>query len=170
MIQVFGQYNGSVLLCSQGQDDQLAPSRQGKRARSSLMTVRLCSSEFRRIGCRFCIEVNPFDPNAEPVALLDNFRGRAFNSLNDVIHHKASDCLFVTDPTYGFQQNVKRKPQLPNAVWSFSLADHSVRMLADDLKMPNGIVCSPDEKTCYITDTDFIHGDGSMDGSRAGTM
>jgi gluconolactonase len=45
-----------------------------------------------------------------------------------------------------------------------------LNMVADDLKKPNGVVCSPDGKTCYVTDTDFIHGDGSMDPTRVSTM
>jgi gluconolactonase len=45
-----------------------------------------------------------------------------------------------------------------------------IRAMADGFGRPNGIAFSPDEKVLYITDTDWIHGDGSTDGMRPSTM
>lgn len=45
-----------------------------------------------------------------------------------------------------------------------------IRAVADGFGRPNGICFSPDEQTCYITDTDWIHGDGTTDGTRASHM
>lgn len=72
--------------------------------------------------------------------------------------------------SYGFEQGFKAKPMLPNAVWSFNPKDGSIRMIADGIGKPNGVVCPPGGMICYVTDTDFIHGDGSMDGTRPGSM
>lgn len=42
--------------------------------------------------------------------------------------------------------------------------------MADGFGRPNGICFGPDEKILYITDTDWIHGDGTTDLTRASTM
>lgn len=102
--------------------------------------------------------------------IVNHFHGRAFNSINDVCYHRQSKCIFFTDPDYGYEQGFKDRPQLPNAVWRYDLIEEGLSMVADGFKKPNGIVFSPDGLTCYITDTDFIRGDGDMDGQRAATM
>ena len=45
-----------------------------------------------------------------------------------------------------------------------------IRVMADGFGRPNGLCFSPDERTMYVTDTDWIHGDGSRDLTRASTM
>lgn len=101
--------------------------------------------------------------------VLTSFFGRPFNSLNDVVIHQDGSIWF-TDPIYGFEQGYRPKPQLPNQVYRFYPKTGSIRAMADGFGRPNGICFSPDEKTVYITDTDWIHGDGSTDGVRPATM
>jgi gluconolactonase len=45
-----------------------------------------------------------------------------------------------------------------------------VRVVADGFGRPSGICFSPCDKVCYISDTDFIHGDGNIDFTRASTI
>lgn len=101
--------------------------------------------------------------------VLRSFYGRPFNSVNDVVIHQDGSIWF-TDPIYGFEQGYRPQPQLPNQVYRFDPKSGSIRAMADGFGRPNGICFSPDEKTVYITDTDWIHGDGSTDGTRAATM
>jgi gluconolactonase len=101
--------------------------------------------------------------------LLDNFHGRQFNSLNDVVLH-TDGSIWFTDPIYGFEQGFKPEPQLRSQVYRFDPASGDVRVVADGFGRPNGICFSPDEQTLYITDTDWIHGDGTTDEGRARTM
>jgi gluconolactonase len=101
--------------------------------------------------------------------LLDSFYGRQFNSLNDVVVH-ADGSIWFTDPIYGFEQGFRPPPQLPNQVYRYDPTVESVRAMADGFGRPNGISFSPDQSTIYITDTDYIHGDGSKDPTRASAM
>jgi gluconolactonase len=101
--------------------------------------------------------------------LVDSFHGRSFNSPNDVVTH-SDGSIWFTDPIYGFEQGIRPRPRLPNQVYRFEPQTCSIRVVADGLGRPNGICFSPDEKTCYITDTDWIHGDGSTDDTRASCM
>ena len=101
--------------------------------------------------------------------ILNNYHGRAFNSPNDVVIH-SDGSIWFTDPIYGYEQGFKSAPQLPNQVYRFDPGTGDVRVVADGFGRPNGLCFSPDEQTLYVTDTDWIHGDGTTDDTRASTM
>ncbi|ERT01006.1 hypothetical protein HMPREF1624_02242 [Sporothrix schenckii ATCC 58251] len=101
--------------------------------------------------------------------LVSSFFGRPFNSPSDVAVAR-DGAVWFTDPSYGFEQGIRTLPQLPNQVYRYDPAAHSLRAVADGFGRPNGICFSPDESVVYITDTDGIHGDGSTDPSRASTI
>lgn len=117
--------------------------------------------------------------------VVSSFHGRAFNSLNDVVVH-SDGSIWVTDPIYGWEQGIRPAPELPCQVYRFcpgkgdgdgdgagagaGVGKGSIRAVADGFGRPNGICFSPDEKVVYITDTDWIHGDGTTNLTRASTM
>lgn len=101
--------------------------------------------------------------------ILDSFYGRQFNSINDVVIH-SDGSIWFTDPIYGFKQGYRPTPDLPVQVYRYDPVTKSVRMVADGFGRPNGISFSPDEKVVYVTDTDAVQGDGSVDWSRPATM
>lgn len=108
-------------------------------------------------------------PPYRSTSLISSFHGRDFNSVNDVVVH-SDGSMWFTDPNYGFEQGIRPKPRLPNQVYRYDPGDESIRVVADGFGRPNGICFSPDEKIVYITDTDWIHGDGTTDDVRASTM
>lgn len=101
--------------------------------------------------------------------VISDFYGRPFNSVNDVVVH-SDGSIWFTDPTYGYEQGYRPRPQLPSQVYRFQPADGSLRAMADRFGHPNGICFSPDEKMAYITDTDWIFGDGTTDNRRVSCM
>lgn len=102
--------------------------------------------------------------------LISSFHGRDFNSVNDVVVH-SDGSIWFTDPIYGYEQGIRPKPRLPNQVYRYDPATGSIRAIADGFGRPNGICFSPDEKTVYITDTDWIHGgSGGWDDMRPSHM
>lgn len=100
-----------------------------------------------------------------PKAMVTNFHGREFNSVNDVVVAK-DGCIWFTDPCYGYEQGFRQKPKVPNQVYRFNPKNGDLRVVADQFGRPNGIAFSPDESIVYITDTDAIHGDGHIDTRR----
>ncbi|KAE8381524.1 hypothetical protein BDV26DRAFT_301388 [Aspergillus bertholletiae] len=100
----------------------------------------------------------PYEANL----LVSGFYGREFNSPNDVVVH-SDGSIWFTDPSYGFTQGFRPKPQLPNQVYRFDPVTKNIRVVADGLQRPNGIAFSLDERTVYITDTAYAHGDGTTD-------
>ncbi|KAH3948037.1 hypothetical protein HBI56_202500 [Parastagonospora nodorum] len=101
--------------------------------------------------------------------VLNNYHGRRFNSLKDIAMHSDGSVWF-TDPIYGFDQGIRPPPELPNQVYRFDPHTGDVRVVADGFGRPSGICFSPFEKVCYVSDTDFIHGDGNIDFTRASTI
>lgn len=132
-----------------------------------------------RDGVLFCSQGTDRQPSSliwmeveEPYrceTVVDSFYGRQFNSLNDVVVH-SDGSIWFTDPIYGFEQKFRPQPQLPSQVYRYDPKERSIRAMADGFGRPNGISFSPNEKVVYITDTDLIHGDGSIDMHRASTM
>lgn len=109
------------------------------------------------------------DTKHEARLLVSSFHGRPFNSPNDVVVH-SDGSIWFTDPIYGWEQGIRPRPRLPNQVYRFDPATGNIRAIADGFGRPNGICFSPDESIVYITDTDWIHGDGTTDEMRASHM
>lgn len=84
--------------------------------------------------------------------LADRYRGKRLNSPNDLVF-KSHDDLYFTDPPFGlpgtFADPAKELPF--QGVYRLS-ADGVLTLLTDELKAPNGLAFSPDEKTLYVTD------------------
>ncbi|KAI9732286.1 MAG: hypothetical protein M1818_007606 [Claussenomyces sp. TS43310] len=106
---------------------------------------------------------------APPKALITNFQGRDFNSPNDVVVAEDGSIWF-TDPCYGHEQDFRQRPQLPNQIYRYDPSSGDCRVMADGFDRPNGICFSPDERIVYVTDTGYIHGDGSKDLMRPATI
>lgn len=53
--------------------------------------------------------VNPHPPYNSTV-LINNYLGRQFNSLNDVVSLPSEEAIFFTDPTYGALQDFRPPP------------------------------------------------------------
>lgn len=110
-----------------------------------------------------------YQPPFKSYLLISDFYGREFNSINDVVAH-SDGSIWFTDPIYGFEQGIRPKPRLPNQVYRFDPETQAIRAVADGFGRPNGLAFSPDEKIVYVTDTEWTHGDGNKDDTRASTM
>lgn len=77
--------------------------------------------------------------------LASEYAGRRFNAPNDLVIDREGG-IYFTDPRY-------RAPEpWPQGVEAFYYcsAEGQITRLGDDLKAPNGIALSPDEKTLYV--------------------
>ncbi|KAF7317880.1 SGL domain-containing protein [Mycena kentingensis (nom. inval.)] len=116
------------------------------------------------------IRVNPNAPFNDTI-ILNSFYGRQFNSLNDVKIHPQSRAIFFTDVTYGFLNNFRPAPQLPNQVYRFDADTGDVRVVADGFVQPNGIAFSLDGSRAYIADSGQSEGvQGGTDPTLPGTI
>lgn len=87
--------------------------------------------------------------------IADNYRGKRFNSPNDVI--VASDgAIWFTDPSYGILRDYEggRADSEIGACHVYRVdPSGEIAIVADDYEMPNGLAFSPDESVLYIADT-----------------
>jgi gluconolactonase len=83
--------------------------------------------------------------------LADNYKGKYFNSPNDIIQKSNGDYYF-TDPIYGLPVD-SVFPQRLKGLYRLS-SNGTVDLLIDSL-MPNGLAFSPDEKTLYVSQSLF---------------
>lgn len=91
------------------------------------------------------------DRGITPLAMhVDGYR---INSPNDLVFKSNGD-LYFTDPPFGLP-GVFDDPQKAPVQGVYRLGkDGTVTRLISDIKAPNGIAFSPDEKTLYISDVD----------------
>ncbi|MCX6848638.1 MAG: SMP-30/gluconolactonase/LRE family protein [Verrucomicrobia bacterium] len=84
-------------------------------------------------------------------SLADKYEGKRFNSPNDLVIAK-SGTIFFTDPPYGLKKG--EAPEFPqHGVYSVTPAG-KVSLVISDIRFPNGIALSPDQKTLYIAVSD----------------
>ncbi len=90
--------------------------------------------------------------------LADRYDGKRFNSPNDLVY-KSDGALYFTDPPFGLPKyaNDPRKELRYSGVFRVSPDGKDVRLLTTDLKGPNGLAFSPDEKYFYVDDWDLAH-------------
>jgi gluconolactonase len=88
--------------------------------------------------------------------LVNRYRGKRFNSPNDLVFH-SDGSLYFTDPPYGLtkQDDDPKKEQPFNGVYRYSKG--KVQPVIRDLTRPNGIAFSPDGKILYIANSDEKH-------------
>ncbi|WP_072481095.1 SMP-30/gluconolactonase/LRE family protein [Amycolatopsis australiensis] len=87
--------------------------------------------------------------------LAAEFRGKRFNSPNDVVEH-SDGSIWFTDPSYGIDSDYEgyRAESEIGACHVYRVSpDGEVSIAADDFSRPNGLAFSADESRLYIVDT-----------------
>jgi gluconolactonase len=85
--------------------------------------------------------------------LADRYHGHRINSPNDLVFKSNGD-LYFTDPPFGLPKAFDDPDKAPvQGVYRVS-RDGRLTLLIADIKAPNGIAFSPDERTLYVSDVD----------------
>jgi gluconolactonase len=105
------------------------------------------------------------DPKAQITVLADSYQGKKLNSPNDLVY-KSDGSLYFTDPPYGLPTQGDSDPlkeQTVNGVYRILGArqhkpwapaeNDKLQLIIKDIKRPNGIAFSPDEKYLYIAES-----------------
>jgi gluconolactonase len=94
------------------------------------------------------------DPDGRQTTLADRYEGKRINSPNDLVYKSNGD-LYFTDPPFGLPKAFDDpRKELPfQGVYRLDTAG-TLTLLIKDIKAPNGIAFSPDEKTLYVSDVD----------------
>jgi gluconolactonase len=106
----------------------------------------LCEHGDRRIA--------RLESDGRKTTLADRYKGRRLNGPNDLVFKSNGD-LYFTDPPFGLPKGFAdpRRELDFSGVYRLS-ASGQLTLLTREIKAPNGIAFSPDEKTLYISNAD----------------
>ena len=92
--------------------------------------------------------------NAKPVVVVDKYKGKRFNSPNDLAFHKNGD-LYFTDPPYGLPKLLDDPDKELDWCGVYRYSNGETTLLTRELTLPNGLAFSLDYKTLYVTQSDY---------------
>src|SRR6202162_3953855 len=87
--------------------------------------------------------------------LADSFEGKPLTGPNDVVV-KSDGSIWFSDNGAGTRRNCRGHPgkqELPFRVYRLDPATKQMTIAVGDMKRPNGLAFSPDEKLLYVIDT-----------------
>jgi gluconolactonase len=94
------------------------------------------------------------EPVADYLTIADEYEGARFNSPNDLAVDSSGN-IYFTDPPYGLEQGVDDAARELEVYGVYRVApDRNVTLLIEELKRPNGVALSPDERTLYVSNSD----------------
>ena len=95
------------------------------------------------------------EPDGTITVLADSFDGKKLTGPNDVVV-KSDGSIWFSDNGAGIRGNYlghKATPELPYRVYRLDPATGQLTIAVGDMKRPNGLAFSPDEKLLYVVDT-----------------
>jgi gluconolactonase len=100
--------------------------------------------------------VTRLEKNGTLTVLADRYEGKRLNSPNDLVY-RSDGSLYFTDPPFGLPKvyDDPRKKLPFSGVYRWK--DGTLTLVTKDLRGPNGIAFSPDEKYLYVGDWDERH-------------
>jgi gluconolactonase len=98
-------------------------------------------------------QVLKYDRAGNFVPMARQFGGKRLNSPNDVVV-KSDGTIYFTDPPWGLPKGMVDSAKELSIQGVFRISKGSLELIDGELKLPNGIAFSPDEKFLYVTDLD----------------
>jgi len=90
-------------------------------------------------------------PQGKEKTLSENFEGTAYQRPNDLVLAKNGGVYFTDSGTRPSKENPTPPPSTPGVY--YISPEGAVKRLANDIKRPNGIQLSADEKVLYVANT-----------------
>jgi gluconolactonase len=97
--------------------------------------------------------ITRLEANGAKTLLADRFQGRRLNSPNDLWIARGGE-LYFTDPPFGLPKHFDdAAKELP---WQgvYRLRGAELELLIRDVRAPNGVALSPDERTLYVSNAE----------------
>jgi gluconolactonase len=93
------------------------------------------------------------EPDGELTVLADRYQGKRLNSPNDLVY-RSDGSVYFTDPPFGLPKVYDdARKELPYS-GVYRARDGRTTLLAKDLRGPNGLTFSPDERFLYVANWD----------------
>lgn len=154
-------WGGHIRRFGQPGSNGLAIDRQGR--------LTICQHGLRRVV--------RIEPHGDVTVLADRFEGKRLNSPNDCVY-RSDGLLFFTDPPFGLPKYhddpaCEQRYCGVYCVQGLEGGTTEVRQVGVDLRGPNGLAFSPDERVLYVSNWDeqrkvIMRYDCAPDGSLSG--
>jgi gluconolactonase len=93
------------------------------------------------------------EPTGAITVLADRYQGKRLNSPNDLVY-RSDGALYFTDPPFGLPRFYEDPRKELGFSGVFCVRDGQVILASDELKGPNGLAFTPDEKFLYVDNWD----------------
>nr|WP_198160678.1 SMP-30/gluconolactonase/LRE family protein [Pedobacter panaciterrae] len=111
----------------------------------------LCQHGDRRIAL---MNASLDNPKADYITLAGEYKGKKFDSPNDLVIKSNGD-IYFTDPPYGLEKGVNNPSKAAPYQGVYRISKNgSVTLLVDTISRPNGIAFFPGEKSLLIANSD----------------
>lgn len=119
--------------------------------------------EGRLISCEHSGRaISRTEHNGRVSQIVTHYQGKRLNSPNDVVV-KSDGTIWFSDPSYGIDidyEGEEAKAEIGGCyLYRFDPLSRSLDAVITDLKRPNGLAFSPDERILYVADTGATHFD-----------
>ncbi len=144
----------SLYLEPSGTDGQdVSPNESGSNGLTLDLNGKLVLAQHgnRRISR---MDASFSEPKPKYLDLASTYKGKKFNSPNDVIFDSKGN-MYFTDPPYGLKGHDESpiKEISFNGVYKLD-TEGKISIISDKLTRPNGLALSPDEQTLYVANSD----------------
>ena len=118
--------------------------------------------------------ISRVEEDGRKTTLVDRYEGKRLNSPNDLVFASNGD-LYFTDPPFGLPKAFDDPQKELDFSGVYRLSRGTLTVLTKEIKAPNGIALSPNEKTLYVSNADpnravwlafDLKGDGTVSSSR----
>lgn len=93
--------------------------------------------------------VSRLEKDGSLTVLAEYYRGKRLNSPNDLVY-RSDGLLYFTDPPFGLPGSYTDPEKELAFSGIFLVSERKLELLTDELREPNGLALSPDEKYLYI--------------------
>jgi gluconolactonase len=97
--------------------------------------------------------VTRLEADGTKTVLADRFRGKRLNSPNDLWLARSGD-LYFTDPPFGLPKHFDDPAKELAFQGVYRLRDGVLALVVGDVRAPNGLALSADERTLYVSNAD----------------
>jgi gluconolactonase len=98
--------------------------------------------------------VTRLERTGKVTVLADRYQSRRLNSPNDLVY-RSDGTLYFTDPPFGLPETFDDPAKELPFSGVYMVRNERVTLLAGDLRGPNGIALSPDERSLYVGNWDL---------------
>ncbi len=133
------------------------------RAPSGYSNGNTVDNEGRLVTCEHLTRrVTRTEVDGSITVVADRWRGKRFNSPNDVVV-KSDGSVWFSDPSYGIDsdnEGERAEPEIDGRRVYRVDPNGAVECVIDDMEQPNGLAFSPDQRILYVADTGATHRPG----------